>query len=92
VGTLGVVVDHPGIQHLLGQGQRFEPAAGQQLGPQGLVEAFDLAGGSGGADAGEPVADALFAADAVEQDLGRVGAEAAGEHLAVVGEHLLGVP
>ena len=33
--------------------------------------------------------DALFTADAVEQDLGRVGAEAAGEHLAIVGQQLL---
>jgi hypothetical protein len=54
------------------------------------VEAFDLAGGGRAADAGEPVGDALFAADAVEQDLGWVGAEAAGEDLAVVGEDFLG--
>ena len=39
----------------------------------------------GPADAGEPVGDALFAADAVEHELGWVGAEAAGEDLAVVG-------
>jgi hypothetical protein len=36
------------------------------------------------------VGDPLFAAAAVEQHLGRVGAEAAGEDLAVVGEDFLG--
>jgi hypothetical protein len=45
VGTLGVVVLHPGIHRLLGNGQRWEAPAGQQLGPEGLVEPFDLAGG-----------------------------------------------
>jgi len=55
--------------------------AGQQLGPQGLVEPFDLAGGGRAADPGAPVGDAVFAADTVEQDLGRMGAEPAGEDL-----------
>jgi hypothetical protein len=36
----------------LGLGEGVEPAAGQQLGPQGLVEAFDLAGGGRAADSG----------------------------------------
>jgi hypothetical protein len=54
------------------------------------VEAFDLAGGGRAADPGEPVGDALFAAEAVEQHLGRMGAEPAGEDLAVVGEDFLG--
>jgi hypothetical protein len=36
--------------------------------------------------------DAVLAADAVEQDLGRVRAEPAGEHLAVVGQHLVWEP
>jgi hypothetical protein len=90
VGALGVVVGNPGVQQLLGLGQGVEAAAGEQLGSQGLVEAFDLAGGGRAADAGEPVGDALFAADGVEQDLGWVGAEAAGEDLAVVGEDFLG--
>ncbi|HEU4397321.1 MAG TPA: hypothetical protein VFU54_05720 [Actinomycetota bacterium] len=73
----------------MGLGQGVEAAAGQQLGSEGLVEAFDLAGGGRAADAGEPVGDPLFAADAVEQHLGRVGAEPAGEHLAVIGQQLL---
>jgi hypothetical protein len=54
-------------------GERLEPAAREQLGPQGLVEAFDLAGGGRAADPGKPVSNPLFAADAVEQHLGRVG-------------------
>jgi hypothetical protein len=57
----------------LGLGQRIEAVTGQQLGSEGLVEAFDLAGGGRAADAGEPVGDALVPADAVEQQLTRVG-------------------
>jgi hypothetical protein len=38
------------------------------------------------------VGDAVLAADAVEQHLGRVRAEPAGEHLAVVREDLVGDP
>jgi hypothetical protein len=78
----------PRLQDLLGVVERVEAAAGQ-LGWQGLVEPFDLAGGGGGTDPGEPVGDAVLAADAVEQDLGRVGAEAPGEDVAV--EFLIGV-
>jgi hypothetical protein len=57
----------------LGLGEGVEAAACEQLGLQRLVEPFDLAGGGRAADPGEPVGDLLFAADAVEQDLGRVG-------------------
>jgi hypothetical protein len=70
-------------------GEGVEAAAGQQLGSQGLVEGFDLAGGGRAADAGEPVGDPLLAADAVEQHLAGVGAKAPGEDLAVVGQQLL---
>jgi hypothetical protein len=45
VGAAEVVVGHPGIQHLLGLGERVEAVAGEQFGSQGLVEPFDLAGG-----------------------------------------------
>ena len=41
VGAAGVVVGHPGVQDPLGVVERVEAAAGPQLGPQGLVEAFD---------------------------------------------------
>jgi hypothetical protein len=54
------------------------------------VEPFDRAGGGRAADAGAQVGDAALAAAAVEQHLGWVGAEPAGEHLAVVGEDFLG--
>jgi hypothetical protein len=75
VGTLGVVVVNPGVHRLLGQGQRWEAPPGQQLSSEGLVEAFDLAGGGRAADPGAPVGDAAFAADAIEQDFAGVGAE-----------------
>jgi hypothetical protein len=54
------------------------------------VEAFDLAGGGRAPGRGEAVGDAVLAADAVEQHLPRMGGEAAGEHLAIVSEQLLG--
>jgi hypothetical protein len=65
-------------------------AARRHAGPQGLVEAFDLAGGGRAADPSAHVGDVVFGADAVEQDLGRVRAEAAGDRLGVVGEDFLG--
>jgi hypothetical protein len=74
----------------LGVVEGVEAVAGHQLGPQGLVEAFDLAGGGRAADPGAQVGGPLFAADTVEQHLGRVGTEPAGEGLAVVGEDFLG--
>jgi hypothetical protein len=83
VGAAEVVVGHPGIQHLLGLGEGVKAPVGQQLNAQGLVESLDLAGRGGTADPGAQVGDAAFAADAVEQHLTRVGAKAAGEHLAV---------
>jgi hypothetical protein len=92
VRTLGVVVVNPGIQYLLGVVGRVEAATGQQLGPEGLVESFDLAGGGRAADPGEQVGDATLAAAAVEQHLTRVGAEPAGEDFAVVGQQLLRAP
>ena len=73
VGAAEVVVGDPGIHDLLGVVEGVEAAAGEQLGPQGLVESLDLAGGGRAADPGEQVGDLLFAADAVEQHLGRVG-------------------
>jgi hypothetical protein len=66
-------------------GEGVEAAAGQQLGSEGLVEAFDLAGGGRAADSGEPVGDATFAADTVEEHFAGMGAEPAGEDLAIIG-------
>jgi hypothetical protein len=90
VRTAAVVVIDPVVDHLLGHLQapkRWQ--GGQQLGPQGLVEAFDLAGGGRAADAGEPMGDGVLPADPVEHDLGRAGlAEPAGELAAIVGQHL----
>ena len=56
----------------------------QQLQLQGLVQALDLARGRGRAGPGQPLGDAVLAADPLEQHLGRAGlAEPAGEHHAV---------
>jgi hypothetical protein len=74
-GRPGVVVGHPGIQHLLGLGEGVKVPVGQQLNAQGLVESLDLAGGGGTADPGEQVGDAAFAAAAVEQHLTRGGGQ-----------------
>jgi hypothetical protein len=76
----------------LGLGQTGETLAGEQLDPKRLVEAFDLAGRGRAADPGAQMGDAVLAADPIEQDLGRVRAEPAGEHLAVVGQHLIWEP
>ncbi len=53
------------------------------------MEALDLAGRRGAPGCGEQVIDAVLTADPVEQDLDVLVPEAAGEHLAVVGQHLL---
>ena len=50
MGAAEVVVGHPGIPDLWGVVEGVEPAAAQQFGPEGLVEAFDLAGGGRAAD------------------------------------------
>jgi hypothetical protein len=88
----GVVAGDPVVQHLLSFGQALEALAGEQLGPKRLVEAFDLAGGGRAADPGTQVGDALLAADAVEQHLGRVRAEPAGEHLPLSVRTSSGIP
>src|SRR5687767_1759504 len=56
------------------------------------MKALDLPGRGGRAHRGVPVGDAVLAADAVEHDLHGLGTEASGEHLAVVGEDLVGDP
>ena len=63
----------------------------EQLALQGLVQPLDLAGRGRRVDLGEPVGDAVLPADLVEQDLDRHAGlvEPAGEHLPVVGQHLL---
>ena len=58
------------------------------LAAQGLVEALDLARRGRRARLGEPVRDRVAPADLVEEHLA-AATEAAGELLAVIGEHLL---
>ena len=92
MGPVGVVVGHPGVELGLGSSEVGEHPAGQELGAQGAVETLDLAGRGRRAGRGEPMGDAVLPADLVEQHLGLRPAEPAGEHLAVVGEDLLGHP
>jgi len=91
VGTVGVVFADPGIQRCLGRFQRGEDAAVEPLTAQRQVEPLDLAGRGGRGRGGEPVGDAVLAADLVEQHLPAL-AEPIGELLTVVGQDLLGHP
>jgi hypothetical protein len=76
-----------GLSFLQG-GER--PGVIEELVLQGLMPAFDLAGRGGRVGPGEQLADAVAAADPLEQDLGRAGlAESSGELLAVVREHFV---
>src|SRR6266702_2858276 len=95
MGAGGVVLLAPGIQGGLEFLDRLKRAMHiQQFSLEGLVEAFDLPGGGRGVDLGEPVSDPVLPADPVKQHLHRHAGlvEPAGEHLAVVGQHLLGHP
>ncbi len=95
MGAGGVVLLAPGIQGGLEFLDRLKRAMHiQQFSLEGLVQAFDLPGGGRGVDLGEPVSDPVLPADPVKQHLHRHAGlvEPAGEHLAVVGQHLLGHP
>ena len=90
MGPLCVVLFDPGIELGLGLLERGEGAPGEELALQRPVEPLDLAGGRRAPGGREQVAHVVLAADAVEEHEAGSGAEAAGEHLAVVGEDLLG--
>jgi hypothetical protein len=92
VGSVVVVGVNPGVDGLLGGGQGLERSyVIEEFGAQCLVEAFDLAGRCGRARLGVLLSDAVLAADPFEEDLDRLGSVvAAGELLAVVGQHLEG--
>jgi hypothetical protein len=92
VRPLGVVVLPPGVHRGLSLSDRLERRVDvQQFVLQDLVQALDLAGGRRRAGPGQPLGDAVLAADPLEQHLGRAGlAEPPGELLAIVGQHLLG--
>ncbi len=85
-----VVGVHPLADGSLGGRQAGEgPAAVQQFTAQGAVPTFDLPGGGRRVRLGQLGADPVLPADPLEEDLGGAGpGEAAGELLAVVGEHL----
>src|SRR5204862_5080287 len=72
---------HRGLRFFY-RGER--PGVGPEVGLRGLVPALDLADGGRRVRLGEQLADAVLAADPLEQHLGRAGlAEPAGELLAV---------
>src|SRR6266511_4544784 len=81
-----------GVQGLLGLLDGGEGVLGEELVPEGPVKALHLPGGGGRADPGEDVGDPVLPADPVEQGLPLVRAVPGGEHLAVIGEDLLGEP
>ena len=87
-----VVFAAPGIHCGLGRLDRGErPGVIQEVGLQGLVPALDLAGGGRRVRPGQQLLDPVLAADPLEQHLRGPGlAEPAGEHLAVIGQHLIG--
>ena len=92
VRSLLVVVVDPCIQLFLRELERCERAVDEELFSHALMEAFDLAGGCRRARCGELVGDPVLPAHAIEHDLSFVRAEATGEDLAVVGQHLVGDP
>jgi hypothetical protein len=92
VGSFGVVGADPAVELDLGLLERCEGPVGQELAAERLMEPLDLAGRRGRAHGRVPVGDPVLPEDPVEQDLDRLGAEAAGEALAVVGEDLVRDP
>ena len=95
VRAVSVVFLAPGIERSLQRPDARKRAVDvEQLALQGLVQPLNLARRSRGMDLGEAVGDAVLPADLVEQHLRRHArlVEPAGEHLAVVCQHLLGHP
>lgn len=88
--SCGVVVRDPFIQSLLGNRHAPEHLRGVELKAQGAMEALDLARRRGVARLREQMLDAVLATDPVEEHFDGRLRVFAGEHFAVVGEHLLG--
>jgi hypothetical protein len=87
-----VVFTHPPVQRGLRLEQRHERwRVVEQLAAQRLMEALHLPGRGRRARRREPMRDPVAAADLVEQHLA-AAAEAIGELLAIVAEHLLRRP
>jgi hypothetical protein len=83
VRPVGVVLDHPAIHRGLRGFHGVEwPGGLEELGPEGAVEPFHLAVLVRRFRFGEPMGDAVVAADLVEQHLALL-AEPVGELLAV---------
>ena len=78
-----VVVADPRVELCLCGGQGREEPVGAELLADGAAEPFHLAGGRRRPGLGEPVGDAVLAADPVEEDLDGRLVEPAGEDLPV---------
>ena len=88
----GVVLTDPPIHcGLRGSQIRERHLVVEQLAAQRAVEPLDLAGGSRMPGPGQPVDDAVVAADPVEQHLPALP-ETISKLLAIVGEHFAGTP
>jgi hypothetical protein len=94
VRPVSVVVLSPRIDGGLGLIDRAERRVhGEQLLLQRLVQTLDLPRSRRGSGLGQPLGDAVLAADPLEQHLGRARlAETPGELLAVVRQHFSGHP
>jgi hypothetical protein len=94
VWPVGVVLLPPRIDSSLQCFDVLERAVDvQQFDLQRLVQPFDLSRGRQGGGLGQPLGDAVLAADPLEQDLGRAGLdEPPGKHGAVIREHFLRHP
>jgi hypothetical protein len=87
-----VVVPHPPVECLLGLLHRGEGGSSEELLAHRLVQPLDLPRGGRRVGGGEEVADPVVQADPVEQHIGRLSTELAGEDLAVVREDRSGTP
>jgi hypothetical protein len=89
-----VVVIDPGAEFGLGVGQAGETVViSQEFQAHRLMPALNLPSRGGGAGAGQPGGDAVFAADPLEQHLaGPRLDESARELLAIVGQHFIRHP
>jgi hypothetical protein len=89
----GVVVLDPLVEGLLGRLQAGERClVAEEFRAQAAVKPLDLAGRGETARLGQQMLDPVLAADRIKEHLHRRMMEPAGEHLAVIGQDLLGHP
>jgi hypothetical protein len=92
MGPVVVVVMHPLVELGPGVVDRREHLAGQELGPHRLMPPLDVARRRRRPRRRQKMPDRVLPTDPVKQHLTGAGREPAGEHLAVIGQDLLGQP